>query len=98
MREITEAIKDMNAQINLIEARMQTKETEKGEPHVIINARCTIHESDNPFITFFSQNEKYHSTIWAGSYFGAKCDCLGYRYNKRCKHLLGLAKWIKGKR
>ena len=82
-------------QLDKIYNRLKTKHTYKKQGDTEIEARCTVHED---FVTFVGKSKLYHCTIWLGKYTGAKCDCDGYKFNKKCKHLLALAMWAKGER
>lgn len=84
-----------NNQIDEIYNRIKTPHTTKAQGDTLIEARCTVHKD---FITFVGISGNYHCTIYAGSFTGAKCDCAGYQYKKKCKHLMALAMWIKGER
>ena len=90
----------MKAQIDNIYKRCKTEHTHKKQGDLSIDCSCVVHED---FITFVGTSkgkagELYHTTIWAGKYTGAKCDCTGYQILKRCKHLLALAMWARGER
>ena len=90
----------MKTQIDNIYKRCKTEHTHKKQGDLLIDCSCVVHED---FITFVGTSkgkagELYHTTIWAGKYTGAKCDCTGYQILKRCKHLLALAMWARGER
>lgn len=90
----------MRTQIDAIYNRCKTEHTHKKQGDLSIDCSCVVHDD---FITFIGSSkgnagEIYHTTIYAGKYAGAKCDCRGYQIKKRCKHLLALAMWAMGER
>lgn len=90
----------MRAQIDMVFNRVKTEHTTKKQGDLLINCSCVVHEG---FITFIGSSkgnagEIYHTTIYAGKYAGAKCDCRGYQIKKKCKHILALAMWARGER
>ena len=89
----------MRAQIDAIFERSKTDHTHKKQGDLEIQCSCVVHEG---FITFVGTSKgkegAYHTTIYAGSFTGAKCDCIGYQIKKRCKHILALAMWARGER
>ena len=90
----------MKTQIDNIYKRCKTEHTHKKQGDLVIDCSCVVHEG---FVTFVGSSKSkegalYHTTIWAGKYSGAKCDCKGYQIKKKCKHLLALAMWARGER
>lgn len=82
-------------QIDRIYDRIKTPHTSRAQGDTLIDARCVVHDG---FVTFVGISGPYHCTIYAGAFTGAKCDCPGYHFKKKCKHLMALAMWIKGER
>ena len=85
----------MKIELDAIYKRLKTPHTHNVQGDTLIDERCTVHKD---FITFVGKSGGYHCTIYAGAFTGAKCECTGYQYKKRCKHLLALAMWAKGER
>ena len=90
----------MRSQIDKIHDRVKTDHTHKKQGDLLISCSCVVHEG---FITFIGTSRGksgilYHTTIYAGKFSGAKCDCTGYQIKKRCKHILALSMWARGER
>ena len=90
----------MKAQLDKIFDRVKTDHTHTKQGDLLIVCSCVVHEG---FITFIGTSRGksgilYHTTIYAGKFGGAKCDCIGYQIKKKCKHILALAMWARGER